>query len=53
MLMVNPSGVPPAIRTAGADTSDHRPISPPMLKLPEPGGKPVRPKELPDAPYAD
>jgi transposase len=52
-LMVDPSGVPLAIRTAGANASDHRQIIPLVLKFPEVGGKPGRPKELPDEAYAD
>jgi transposase len=44
-LMVDPSGVPLAIRTAGANASDHRQIIPLVLKFPEAGGKPGRPKE--------
>ena len=53
-LMVSKSGVPLAIRTAGANASDHRQILPVVLKFPtgrrrEPG----RPKELPDDLYAD
>jgi transposase len=52
-LMVDPSGVPLAIRTAGANASDHRQIIPLVLEFPEVGGKPGRPKELPDDLYAD
>ena len=52
-LMVAPSGVPLAIRTAGANASDHRQIIPLVLKFPEVGGKPGRPKEWPDDLYAD
>ena len=48
-LMVDPSGVPLAIRNAG----DHRQIIPPVLKFPEVGGVPGRPKESPDELYAD
>ena len=52
-LMVDPSGVPLAIRTAGANASDHTQIIPLVLKFPEVGGTPGRPKELPDDAYAD
>jgi transposase len=52
-LMVDPSGVPLAIRTAGANASDHRQIIPLVLKFPQVGGKPGRPKELPDDAYTD
>ena len=52
-LMVDPSGVPLAIRTAGANASDHRQIIPLVLKFPEVGGTPGRPKELPEDVYAD
>lgn len=52
-LLVNRKGVPLAIRTAGANASDHRQIIPLVLDFPRVGGKPGRPKELPDALYAD
>jgi transposase len=52
-LLVSHSGVPPAIRTAGANASDHTRIIPLVLAFPEVGGQPGRPKELPDEPYAD
>jgi len=52
-LMVDPSGVPLAIRTAGANASDHHQILPLVVKFPEVGGTPGRPKELPDDVYAD
>jgi transposase len=52
-LLVNRKGVPLAIRTAGANASDHRQIIPLALDFPRVGGKPGRPKELPDALYAD
>jgi transposase len=47
-LMVDRSGVPLAIRTAGANASDHRQILPLILDFPRVGGVPGRPKELPD-----
>jgi len=50
-LMVDPSGVPLAIRTA--DASDHRQILPLVLDFPKVGGRPGRPEELPDELYAD
>ena len=52
-LMVDPSGVPLAIRTAGANVSDHKQILPLVLDFPKVGGKPGRPKELDDDLYAD
>lgn len=52
-LLVDRHGVPLAIRTAGANASDHRPIIPLVLDFPKNGGKPGRPKELPDELYAD
>jgi len=52
-LMVSRSGVPLAIRTAGANASDHTQIIPLVLAFPRVGGKPGRPKELPDELYAD
>ena len=51
--MVSKSGVPLAIRTTGANASDQRPIIPLILEFPEVGGKPGRPKQLPDEAYAD
>ncbi len=52
-LLVDPSGVPLAIRTAGANASDHGQIIPLVLKFPEVGGKPGRPKERSTIVYAD
>jgi transposase len=52
-LLVDRHGVPLAIRTAGANASDHRQIIPLVLDFPRVGGKSGRPKELPDALYAD
>jgi transposase len=52
-LMVDRRGVPLAIRTAGANASDHTQIIPLVLDYPRVGGKPGRPKELPDEAYAD
>lgn len=52
-LMVDPHGVPLEIHTAGANASDHRQIIPLVLDFPKVGGKPGRPKELPDALLAD
>jgi transposase len=52
-LPVERHGVPLAIRTAGANVSDHRQIIPIVLDFPKVGGKPGRPKELPDELYAD
>jgi transposase len=52
-LMVDPSGVPLAIRTAGANASDHRQVLPLVLDFPRVGGVPGRPKELPDDLDAD
>jgi transposase len=51
--MVSKSGVPLAIRTAGANASDHRQILPVVLDFPRVGDVPGRPKELPDDLYAD
>ena len=42
-----------AVRTAGANASDHRQILPLVLDFPRVGGRPGRPKELPDEAYAD
>lgn len=52
-LMVGKNGVPLAIRTASANTSDHCQILPIVLDFPRVGGQPGRPKELPDRVYAD
>lgn len=52
-LMVDRHGVPLAIHTAGANDSDHTEIIPLVLDFPIVGGKPGRPKELPDTAYAD
>jgi transposase len=52
-LLVDRHGVPLAIRTAGANVSDHRQLVPILLDFPKVGGKPGRPKELPDELYAD
>ncbi len=45
--------MPLAIRTAGANVSDHRQIIPLLMDFPKVTGKPGRPKELPDVAYAD
>ena len=52
-LMVDRHGVPLAIRTAGANASDHRQIIPLVRDFPKVTGKPGRPKELPDEAYTD
>jgi transposase len=52
-LLVDRRGVPLAIRTAGANASDHTQITPIVMDFPRVGGKPGRPKELPDELYAD
>jgi transposase len=52
-IMVNKAGVPLAIRTAGANASDHRQILPVVVRFPKVKGTPGRPKELPDELYAD
>jgi transposase len=52
-LMVSRSGVPLAIRTAGANKSDHTQIVPLVLDFPRVGGTRGRPKERPDELYAD
>ena len=51
--MVDKHGVPMAIRTAGANASDHTQIVPVLLDFPSVGGRPGRPKELPDEAFAD
>lgn len=52
-LMVDRNGIPLAIRTAGANASDHKQILPIVLDFPRVGGTPGRPKEHPNELYAD
>lgn len=52
-LLVDSGGVPLAIRTAGANASDHKQILPLVADFPRVGGKVGRPKEHPDELYAD
>ncbi|MBA4192883.1 MAG: IS5/IS1182 family transposase [Planctomycetaceae bacterium] len=52
-LLVDKNGVPMVIHTAGANASDQNEIIPIILDFPKVGGKPGRPKELPDVVYAD
>jgi transposase len=52
-VLVDKNGVPLAIRTAGANESDHNQIIPIVLDFPEVGGKPGRPKTHPDTIYGD
>lgn len=52
-LLVDRHGVPLAIRTAGANASDHTQILPIVLDYPAVGGKPGRPPQHPKALLAD
>jgi transposase len=52
-LMVDRHGVPLGIRIAGAQVSDHRQLLPVVTNFPRVGGKAGRPKEHPEALYAD
>jgi transposase len=52
-LLVDRHGVPLAVRTAGANASDHTQIIPLVLDFPRVGGRRGRPKELPDELHAD
>ena len=52
-LLVDRHGVPLEIRTAPANASDHGQIIPLVVDFPAVGGKPGRPKQLPDELYAD
>lgn len=52
-LLVDRHGIPLAIRTAGANASDHTQIVPLIEKFPHVGGRPGRPKEHPDWLYGD
>lgn len=52
-LLVDGNGVPLAIRTTGANASDQQQLEPIMHKFPHVKGKPGRPREKPEAAYAD
>lgn len=52
-LLVDRNGVPLAISTVSANTSDQVELIPIVMEFPKVGGKPGRPKELPDEVYAD
>ena len=52
-LLVDRHGVPLAIRTAGANASDHTQIIPLILDFPKVAGQPGRPKQRPDQVMAD
>jgi len=52
-LMVDGNGIPLALRTSGANTSDQKEILPIITEFPKVKGKQGRPKELPDEAYAD
>jgi len=52
-LLVDRHGIPLEIHTAAANASDQRQIIPLVLDFPKVGGKPGRPKELPDTLIAD
>lgn len=52
-LLVDRNGAPLAIRTAGANVSDHGEILPIVLDFPKVGGKAGRPQEHPGQLYAD
>ena len=52
-VMVDKKGVRLVIRSTGADVSDHRQSLPEIIAFPQVGGKPGRPKVLPDEVYAD
>src|SRR6516165_1102665 len=52
-LLVDRHGVPLAIRTAGANASDHTQIIPIVLDFPAVAGRPGRPQTRPEDLYAD
>jgi transposase len=52
-LLVDSNGIPLAIRMAPANTSDHTQILPLVKQFPKVSGKVGRPKQRPDALYAD
>jgi transposase len=52
-LLVDGNGIPLALRTSGANTSDQKEIVPVITEFPKVKGKQGRPKEHPDEAYAD
>jgi transposase len=52
-LLVDGNGIPLALRTSGANTSDQTEILPIIIEFPKVKGKQGRPKEHPDEAYAD
>jgi transposase len=52
-LMVDGNGVPLALHTSGANSSDQVEIIPIVVEFPKVKGKPGRPKEQPEEAYAD
>jgi transposase len=52
-LLVDGNGVPLALRTTGANASDQKQLGPIIHAFPRVKGKPGRPKESPNAAYAD
>ena len=52
-LLVDGNGVPLALRTTGANASDQNQLAPIIVEFPRVKGKPGRPKERPDAAFAD
>lgn len=52
-IIVDAGGAPLVLHNAGANASDQTEILPAVLDFPKVGGKPGRPKELPDTLYAD
>lgn len=52
-LLVDGNGVPLALRTTGANASDQKQLEPIIHEFPRVKGKPGRPKEHPNAGYAD
>jgi transposase len=52
-LLVDGTGVPLALHTSGANTSDQKEILPIITEFPKVKGKQGRPKEHPDEAYAD
>lgn len=52
-LLVDGNGVPLALRTTGANASDQKQLEPIIYEFPHVKGKPGRPKEHPQAAFAD
>ena len=52
-MLVDRNGVPLAVQSASANTSDHQQILSTVIAFPQVGGQPGRPRERPQTLYAD